>query len=179
MASSSLRAARPRLTWAAAVFRPLLCLWATAAVPAGAANLCPWMNEATASGLLGGEAIGVYVASTDGTPAMCTFTQQMGNSVRTLQVTVVVVTDPQARLAETEQTCGPDLAPLHAIGNEAIFCFGKESRIGRSVHAIGRVRNQLFEISISTTNQGDDVLTRDALKTRIYIASEQVAGNLF
>jgi len=44
---------------------------------------------------------------------------------------------------------------------------------------VGRVRDQIFTITISTTLKNDPILTRDALKARIYTAAEQVAGNLF
>jgi hypothetical protein len=37
----------------------------------------------------------------------------------------------------------------------------------------------VFTIAISSTLKNDPILTREALKTRIYTAAEQVAGNLF
>jgi len=150
-----------------------------AVLPAHAANNCPWMNETTASSLLGGDSTGVYVAATERKPAVCTFTQQAAQGVRSLEVTVKVVGDPQARLAQAEETCGTDPAPLHAIGNEAIFCTGDDGPGQRSEHAVGRVRDQVFSIMLVTSVKDDAVLTRDALKARIYTASEQVAGNLF
>jgi hypothetical protein len=149
------------------------------AVPAHAANNCPWMSETTASSLLGGDATGVYQAATERKPAVCTFTQQTGQGSRSLQVTVQVVGDPQARLAQAEEKCGTEPAPLHAIGNEAIYCTGDDSREQRSEHAVGRVRDQVFSIVIATAVKDDAVFTRDVLKARIYTASEQVAGNLF
>ena len=161
------------------VWIPLLIGLSGAALPAHAANDCPWMSEATASGLLGGEATGVYVAATERRPAVCTFTQQSAQGERSLQVAVEAVGEPQARLAQAELTCGTDPAPMHAIGNEAIFCTG-EDRLGlRSERAVGRVRNQLFTITLATSVNEDQVLTRELLKARIYTASEQIAGNLF
>ena len=175
-ASSSLRdwTAIRRLVWL-----PLLLGMLMAARPARAANNCPWMSETTASSLLGGDAIGVYVAGTERKPATCTFTQPMAQGERSLQITVQVVGDPQARLAQAELTCGTEPAPMHAIGNEAIFCTGEESQRQRSERAVGRVRDQVFAITFVTSVKDDSVLTREALKARIYTASEQVAGNLF
>lgn len=174
-ASSSLcnHSAIRRLLWL-----PLLAGLGAAALPAHAANNCPWMSETTASGLLGGDAIGVYVAGAERGPAMCTFTQRDANGERSLQITVEVAGDPQTRLAQAELACGPNPAPLHAIGNEAIFCTGKQNEQRRE-RAIGRVRDQLFSITLSTSVKDDALLTREALKARIYTASEQVAGNLF
>lgn len=176
MVSSPLRGRRFRLDWA--VLLPVLCFWGAAA-PVRAANNCPWMTEATASSLLGGDATGVYVAAADGKAAACTFTQRTARGDRALQVTVQVFPDAQARLTQAEQTCGTDAAPLHAIGNEAIYCTGEKSRAGLSERAVGRVRDQLFTVAISTSIADDAVLTHDVLKARIYTASEQVAGNLF
>lgn len=149
------------------------------AIPAHAANSCPWISEATASSLLGGDATGVYVAATERKPAICTFTQQTAQGSRSLEITVQVTGDPQARLAQAEEKCGTDPAPLHAIGNEAIFCTGEGMPGQVSEHAVGRVRDQIFSIIVATSVKDDAVLTRDALKARLYKASEQVAGNLF
>jgi hypothetical protein len=137
------------------------------------------MSESTASSLLGGDAAGVYVAAAERKPAVCTFTQQTAQGVRSLQLTVQIVGDPQARLAQAESTCGIEPAPLHAIGNEAIFCTGEDGQEQHSEHAVGRVRDQLFSILLTTSVKDDGVLTREGLKARIYTASEQVAGNLF
>ena len=158
---------------------PVLYGLLTAALPAHAANDCPWMSETTASSLLGGDANGLYVAANERKPAVCTFTQQTPEGSRSLQVTVQIVGDPQARLAQAEETCGTEPAPLHAIGNEAIYCNGAEGAGQRIERAVGRVRDKVFSITLTTSIKDDAVLTRDALKARIYTASEQVAGNLF
>lgn len=151
-----------------------------AASVAHAANDCPWINETTASSLLGGDATGVYKAGSEGKPAVCTFTQAKAQGgQRTLEVTIEVVTDPQGRLTQSEHQCGPDAAPLHAIGNQAIFCAADDRPDVRGERAIGRVRDQLFTISLQTSVKDDPVLNREALKSRIYIAAEQVAGSLF
>lgn len=145
-----------------------------------AANVCPWMNEATASGLLGGNAIGAYTATTANQPAVCTFTQSASGATRILRITVdVIKDDSHTRLMKLEAGCGPNPAPLKAIGNEAVACQVGEPGEGRGARVIGRVRDQVFEILISTTRNDDPILTRDALRIRINTASEQVSGNLF
>jgi hypothetical protein len=149
-----------------------------------AANNCAWMNEATASGLMGGEAVGTVTTATTGQPAVCTFTQQTMGVTRTLRVTVERVTvetgtDAHARMGAVAQVCGADAAPLRAIGNEAIVCAADESKKRMGERVVGRVRDQVFTITISTTLKDDPILTREALRSRIYTAAEQVAGNLF
>jgi hypothetical protein len=158
----------------------LLGLWLIGShAMAGAENNCPWMNEATASGLLGGDATGSYTKIAAGEPAACSFAQKSTDGQRMLQVTVEVATDPHARMRAATRACGPDAAPLTSIGNEALECIVNDNRGGHSAWAIGRVRDQVFTIRLKTTLKGDPVLSRDALQARIYTAAEQVSGNLF
>ena len=145
-----------------------------------AANNCPWMNEATASGLVGGNAVGAYTASTANQPAVCTFTQSEADLTRLLRIVVdVAKDDPHAHLMKSEMACGPNPVSLTAIGNEAIACPTDEGTEGHGARAVGRVRDQVFEILITTTRKDDPILTRDALRIRINTAAEQVSGNLF
>lgn len=145
-----------------------------------AANNCPWMNEATASGLLGGNAVGSYSASTADQPAVCTFTQSEVDVTRVLRITVdLAKDDPHAHLMKSEAGCGPNSIPLKAIGNEAVACVVDEPNPGRGTRAIGRVRDQVFEILMTTTRKDDPILKSDALRIRINTAAEQVSGNLF
>jgi hypothetical protein len=144
-----------------------------------AANNCAWINEATASGLLGGDAVGVVTGAAGEQPATCTFTQLGGEGTRTLRVTVEIAADAHVRFGEIAQICGVKGIPLTAIGNEALVCAADESKRRISERVVGRVRDQVFTITISTTLKNDPILTRDALKDRMYTAAEQVAGNLF
>jgi hypothetical protein len=149
-----------------------------------AANNCAWINEATASGLLGGEAIGAVTGAAAGQPTVCTFTQQAMGVTRTLRVavervTVETGTDAHSRMSMVAQVCGADAAQLRAIGNEALVCTADESKKRMGERVVGRVRDQVFTIAISTTLKDDPILTREALRSKIYTAAEQVAGNLF
>jgi hypothetical protein len=143
-----------------------------------AANNCAWITESTASGLLGGDAVG-EVSAVTGQPTACTFTQMGAGVKRTLRITVEIAPEPHARLEAVAQICGADLEPIEAIGNEAMVCSADDRKVGPGERVVGRVRDQVFTITISTTLKNDTILTRDALKTRIYTAAEQVAGNLF
>ena len=155
------------------------CLSAAPAL-AHAANNCAWINETTASGLLGGDSIGVLTEpAAPGQPTICTFTQDQAGIKRTLRITVEIAADPQSRLAAVSQSCGTDAAPLKAIGNEATVCTADDRKSGPAERVVGRVRDQVFTITLSTSLKCDPILTREALKTRIYTAAEQVAGNLF
>jgi hypothetical protein len=106
---------------------------------ARAANNCPWINEATASGLLSGDATGTVTDAAAGQPTVCTFVSRSKGSTHTLD-------DRMGGLGE---------------------------------RVLGRVRDQVFLITISSTQKRDSVLSRSALKARISTAAEQVSGNLF
>ncbi len=144
-----------------------------------AANKCPWINEATASGLLGGDAVGAFTPGATGQPAVCTFTQQSADATRTLRITVELAANPHEKLEAAAMNCGTDTAPLRAIGNEAVVCTvdGRKGAMGERV--VGRVRDQVFSITIGTTLKVDPILPRDVLKTNILTAAEQISGNLF
>jgi len=156
---------------------PLLLVFLPAV--GSAANKCPWINEATASGLLGGEAEGLYTPATTGQPAVCTFTNASADVVRTLRISVESATDPHAQLNTIAQICGTDVVPVKAIGNEAMVCTADGRKGATGVRIVGRVRDQVFTILIGTTLKNDPILNPFALKTNAQTAAEQVSGNLF
>ena len=144
-----------------------------------AKNNCPWMNEATASGLLGGDAVGEFTDVAPGKPAACVFSQAGPNFTRTLHITVEVTPDTHMHFETAAQACTKTASPLEAIGNEASMCTLENRSAGLTQLVVGRVRDQLFTITFSTTLKDDPILTRMSLKERAYTAAEQVAGNLF
>jgi hypothetical protein len=144
-----------------------------------AKNDCPWLNEATASGFLGGSALGDFTAAATGKPAVCTFVEQEANFTRTLTITVEIAADAHARMSEVAQICGAGASTLKAIGNEALVCPANDRKAGMGERVVGRVRDQVFTVTIGTTLKDDQEMTRDALIAKIGTAAEQVAGNLF
>ncbi|MGD0892679.1 MAG: hypothetical protein ABR923_14205 [Terracidiphilus sp.] len=170
-------ARRRRVLRRSAISLLWICLLAVPRVVQGANN-CAWLNEATASGLLGGDSVG-NVSAVVGEPTVCTFTQVSAIAKRTLRVTVEIAADAHARLVVLAKGCGTDAASLKAIGNEALVCVIYDRMAGLGERVVGRVRDQVFTITISSTLKSDSILNRDALKSRVYIAAEQVAGNLF
>ena len=59
------------------------------------------------------------------------------------------------------------------------MCMTEHGRHAVSERVVGRVRDQVFTISISTVGKGDAALSMQDLKSRISTATEQVSGNLF
>lgn len=150
-----------------------------AALPARAANTCPWMNEATASGLLGAEATGSFTAAAAQQPASCVFTENSPGITRTLTITMEINQDWSGRMRDLLRECHDAPDAMRAIGNEAQTCVVMRPRGAHAELVVGRVRDQVFSIAIGTTVKNDPVLRPDELQNRIAVAAEQVAGNLF
>ena len=147
--------------------------------PAHASHACPWLTEATASGILGVDAEGTYLPASGTQPATCTFTEKGEGGARTLTITVETSNDTQARVSALLRACADSPVPLRAIGNEAVSCAVDLRRGQLTERALGRVRTQIFTITVKSTLKDDPILTRDAVKVHLYTAAEQVAGNLF
>ena len=67
--------------------------------------------------------------------------------------------------------CGAGATALRAIGNEACAVEIKGQTYGQEV--IGRVRDQIFTVTLTTT------VPKDALQEKARNIAEQVAGALF
>jgi hypothetical protein len=94
-------------------------------------------------------------------------------------VTVELSADPHERLGAIARICGADVAQLTAIGNEAFVCAINNRKFVQGERVVERVRDQVSTTAIATTLKNDRILSRDVLKSRMYTAAEQVAGNLF
>jgi hypothetical protein len=147
--------------------------------PAQASNNCPWINEATAGGLLDGEAVGSFSPASAGQPAICTFVYKTAGGIRTLTIHVETTEDAQTRVSNMAKGCGQPPQVLPAIGNEAYVCTQERGKQALSQRVIGRVRDQVFSITIGTTGAGESAAWMADVKARIAIAAEQVSGNLF
>ena len=127
--------------------KPVLLLLAASCC---AENVCPWLNAATAAGVLGGPVTALV------SPAVCEFVRPQS----TLHIEV------RKKPAAVEAKCESKGTPLKGIGNEALEC----STVGREM-VIGRVRDQRFVVWI----QSSDPAVRESARK----VAEQVAGNLF
>jgi len=124
---------------------------------------CPWINAATAAGILGGA-----VNATLAHPPACEFERQKP-PLYTLRIKV------GPRVANTEK-CPSNPTRLKAVGNDAIAC-AEQGKDGQQIESIiGRVRDQDFVIRITTN---DSSATPASLLEKARIAAEQVVGNLF
>jgi hypothetical protein len=89
-----------------------------------------------------------------------------------LRIGVQTMDPPRSEYTSQAAECGSNTMPLKAIGNEAVVC----SPDARSARVVGRVRNRIFTVFVSTT---DPSATPDLLREKARAVGEQVAGNLF
>ena|SRR5579884_754406 len=140
------------------------------AIAAHAADRCPWINAATASGPLGGEVTAqVTRSATNNEDAACTFEMHRGEVLTRLAIDVTTMPSVQP-----PRCAGPAVA-LKAIGNEAVACAGTD-RHERWEMVAGRVRDRAFTVRLSTNDAG--IQTAD-LREKARAIAEQVAGILF
>jgi hypothetical protein len=143
-------------------------------VPCGAQSICPWLNAATASGVLGGAAT-MEVTNT----GTCLFRLQNGAKNDALRIAVIETNTPESagkEIAPHKISCTSSETQLRAVGNEAVLCASDtESSLGEQV--VGRVRNRIFTVAISTGKHSE--ATRDLLAEKAEEIAKQVAGALF
>ncbi len=132
----------------------------------GAQDSCPWMNAATAAGILGGE---VSAKFTPGAKSKSDAPVRVRNHIDTRFDVTNRGHDarfPAKQFAGFERKFCSKGMPLKAIGNEAILCDS-----GGRERVVGRVRDQAFVITFTRAKSL-------APKAAIH-AAEIVAGNLF
>ncbi|MGD1071119.1 MAG: hypothetical protein ABSB15_13345 [Bryobacteraceae bacterium] len=134
-----------------------------------AAETCPWLNNATAGGVLGG-AVNVTVTHENANrdDASCVFT----HGASELRIAVETMDPPHSEYMKQSEQCGATTAPLKAIGNEAVVC----SPDARSARVVGRVRTRIFEVQVTTAGASS---APDLLREKARAVAEQVAGFLF
>jgi hypothetical protein len=128
-----------------------------------AEDRCPWLNAATAAGILSGAAHATV------TSASCEFLRQSSGHEAVLRIEVSPASAPHAQ-------CGSGAVALKAIGNEAAACTyqGKPGLMTEQV--VGRVRDQAFLVRMGSNDPSADA---KVLREKARSVAEQVAGFLF
>jgi len=139
---------------------------------------CPWINEATASGVLGGSVTLTAKVSDQGAGA-CLFSRHQGTAVRQLRISVDIMKDVLKEFPSyLAQYCPAKRTPLRAIGNEAVMC-SVDTNDEHAEKVVGRVRDRAFVVSVSSSVQDDAKLTREMRREKANLVAEQIAGFLF
>ena len=161
-----------KLKWV--MFFELLFLTASC----GAQAHCAWLNDATASGFLNGP-VTLDLETAPDDQSICTFTNlKTAKDYSTLRIMVQPLKDVNNAVASHKSLCTSAPVALRAIGNEAISC-SADVGYSRGEQVIGRVRDRLFIVTVSSTIAKDPSATRPMLQEKAKTISEQIAGALF
>jgi hypothetical protein len=161
---------------------------------------CPWLNAATAGGLLGGDVQMTVSAPVDAamdksaskSPGMysdsvrmdrfdvsCEFSRTVDSGTYTLRIAVKTMGDPAKDFASYLAQCGGTTRPLKAIGNEAVQCLAANGSAPDEEKVIARVRERAFVLTVSRTGIKPLAANADLLRDDTRNIAEQVAGSLF
>ena len=139
---------------------------------------CPWFNEATARGILGG-AVTVTAKTGNRGDGVCEFSRQQATVVRQLHISVDIMTDIPKQFPTYLAQCQSKPTPLPAVGNEAVMCSIQSKGEQYTESVVGRVRDQAFVVSVSSSVQNDPSMTQEMRREKANLVAEQVAGILF
>ena len=155
----------PLIALAAALFAPSHCM---------AQSACPWINSATAAGVLEAE----VQTSVQGAAETCTFKGVKESGPRSLVVETRHIGDRRKTFAKAESRCTSAATPVKGLGNEAFECVADHGR-SHGMMMIGRVREKLFVVSVVMPRYRDQGTLGASLEDKLAIAAGQVVGNLF
>jgi len=138
---------------------------------------CPWINEATAQGILGGAVTGKTEIKTN-REGSCEFLRRQGSAISRLHIAVHIMTNVAKQFPAYLAQCGTKSIPLPTIGNQAVRCnMQKKGQFTESV--VGRVRDQAFIVVVSSSVPNDPSMTEKSRREKVALVAEQVAGILF
>ena len=158
----------------------IFLLGLTMAMPAvcHAQAKCPWINEATASGILGGD-VTLSATVSDRGEGVCEFSRHHQDVVYQLHISVNIMSNIAKEFPTYIAQCPPKTNPLRAVGNEAVMCSIQGKGRTSAEMVVGRVRDQAFVVSISSSLQENPSMTQEMRREKANRVAEQVAGILF
>jgi hypothetical protein len=155
----------------------LILLLFSMSVSCAAAQPCPWLNAATAAGVLEGPVtVSVTYVDQDNVDATCEFTYKADHTVRTLRIEVDTMKDLAHDFPRYLAKCGQGASALKAIGNEAVECSMPDKSKQVAEQVVSRVRDRAFIVDVLSTGPATQ---RDAMRDKARQIAEQVAGFLF
>lgn len=138
---------------------------------------CPWLNNATAAGVLNGP-VSLKMLETVENGSVCLFQHQEGSTIYNLEIVVHDIKSTSSKPTTDKFRCRSRSISLKGIGNEAILCpVDSKDLYGEQV--IGRVRDQKFIISVGSNPRTNRTITLDVFQLKAKGIAEQVAGSLF
>jgi hypothetical protein len=138
---------------------------------------CPWLNSATAAGVLGGEVQANVTALTPQGDTTCDFRRTERSTVSELTIAVHTMALPSKDFATYLARCAGTAVSLKGIGNEAVQCVPSNGSGGEQI--IGRVRDRAFVIDLKRSSTSQLTSTARGLSEEARNLAEQVSGALF
>ncbi len=140
----------------------------------GAEATCPFINTATASGILGGKVqVSVVPGPANSGDAVCEFARE-GGTASVLRIQVKTMAHWRAEFPPFLAQCGPDPMALRGIGNEAEGCAGTQD--GKPYYQIfSRVRERSILVRVTAADPKAGTLLREQARK----VGEAVAGFIF
>jgi hypothetical protein len=140
---------------------------------------CPWLNAATAAGVLGGEVQANATAFTLQGDTTCEFKRADHSALFALTIAVHTMAFPSKDFATYLSRCSGTQVSLKAIGNEAIQCVPSNGSGNGEEQIIGRVRDRAFVIDLRRSATKQPTTSTSGLSDEARNLAEQVAGALF
>jgi len=160
---------------------------------------CPWLNAATAGGVLGGEVqMTVTKPSEQGVmphtepnvysedqvrmdrfDVSCEFKRTTDAGVSSLGIVVKTMNDRSREFSAYLAHCDGTTVPLRGIGNEAVQCVLKNGASSGEQMVIARVRDRAFVLTVVRPPAKAAAGAEDALRDDTRNMAEQIAGSLF
>jgi hypothetical protein len=188
------------MSWIAAIVLAIAG-WAVSPAACQSPAKCPWLNAATAAGVLGGdvemnvkkasdqvEGKGAGAASyadqvrMDRFDVSCTFSRKTSSGLSTLLIDVKTMPEIATGFPPILAACPGKRQPLRGIGNEAFQCMIDSSgHSGNDLEeqVIARVRDRAFVLTIRREAKGVRAVANGELSDDTRNVAEQVAGSLF
>lgn len=144
---------------------------------------CPWLNQATAVGVLD-DPVHVSVINGSMGNTICRFYTEQDNPPHSLLIEVETMKNVSAEfVAYKAAQCNASITALQAIGNEAYLCPVEEKKGNiQSVQresVIGRVRDRAFIVTLSVGTDSNPSIKKEDIEKKVQQVAEQVAGALF
>jgi len=140
---------------------------------------CPWLNSATAAGVLGGEVQANVTALTPQGDTTCDFKRIENSAVSVLTIAVHTMALPSKDFATYLARCAGTAVSLKGIGNEAVLCVPSSGSGNGGEQIIGRVRDRAFVIDLKRSSTRQPTSTASGLSEEARNVAEQVSGALF
>jgi hypothetical protein len=140
---------------------------------------CPWLNAATAAGVLGGEVQANVAALTAQGDTTCEFKRTEHSATLRLAIAVHTMALPSKDFATYLARCSGTKVSLKAIGNEAVQCVPSNGAGDGGEQIIGRVRDRAFVIDLKRSSARQPTSPASGLSEEARNVAEQVAGALF